>query len=321
LARAFLLRDDSLIFEQGKPAKGTTTVQLTDARLGDRLCVYDLNDHAEGVEIPRHQFGCETVADGDSQLILTHDITWSPRVTIEQTGPQQLSVVVAQPLAAGAQVVGRLIPETDAAGPAQAFTRSGDAWSAVFDLAVPIMPVYLQLWVDETPDAPQTRREVIADRGVGGNGAFGPAHLYSGVLIVSSDGNASYQSDETIDLAPGESIAWQSMPDTPPLTPWQRISGQSYRLDAYPASLVEGGAVTIKYVNEFGVLSAAGAAAENPAVHFWDGDEWIPLPTTINQPAGEEDGILSATAPSQGAQIYAVLTDSQPSLFLPHIRK
>jgi hypothetical protein len=319
-ARAFLLRDDSLIFEQGKPAKDSTTVQLTDARLGDRLCVFDLNDHAESAESPRHQFGCESVVAGDSELIMTRDITWSPQITIEQTGPQQLSVTVKQPLAGGSQLAGRLIPETDAAGPPQTFAGSGDIRSAVFNLAEPVMPVYLQLWVEETPTAPQTRREVIADRGVGGNGAFGPARLYTGVLVVSSDGNASYQNDEPIELGPGESVAWQSMPGTPPMTPWNRISGQSYRLDAFPADLVAGGTVSIKYVDEFGVLSAAQAAAEGAALHFWDGSKWVPLPTTITQPAGAQDAILTATAPSQGATIYAVLIDSQPALFLPHIR-
>ena len=174
-ARAFLLRDDSLIFEQGKPAKGTTTVELTDARVGDRLCVYDLNDHAEQPELPRHQFGCKTVVAGDSQLIMTQDASWNPVITIAQTGPQQLSVTVEQALANGLALQARLIPETDAAGPVQSLARSGDTWSTVFNLAAPVEPVYLQLWVEESPAAPQTRREVMADRGTGGNGAFGPA--------------------------------------------------------------------------------------------------------------------------------------------------
>ena len=214
-ARAFLLRDDSLIFEQGKPAKGTTTVELTDARVGDRLCVYDLNDHAEQPELPRHQFGCKTVAAGDSQLDMTQDASWNPIITIEQTGLQQLSVTVEQALANGLALQARLIPETDAAGPAQSLVRNGDTWTTVFNLAAPVEPVYLQLWVEESPAAPQTRREVIADRGTGGDGAFGPARLHGGVMAVSSDGNASYQSDEPIELGPGESIAWQSMPGTP----------------------------------------------------------------------------------------------------------
>ncbi len=234
-ARAFLLRDDSMIFEQGKPAKGTTTVELTDARVGDRLCVYDLNDHAEQPELPRHQFGCKTVAADDSQLDMTQDASWNPIITIEQTGLQQLSVTVEQALANGLVLQARLIPETDAAGPTQSLVRNGDTWTTEFNLAAPVEPVYLQLWVEESPAAPQTRREVMSDRGTGGDGAFGPARLHGGVMAVSSDGNASYQSDEPIELGPGESIAWQSMPGTPPVPPWKQISGQSYRLDAFPA--------------------------------------------------------------------------------------
>ncbi len=325
-ARAFLVRDDSLIYEQGKPAKGTTSVELTDARVGDRLCVYDLNDHAETPEAPRHQFGCETVVAGDSQLIMTQDTSWNPAITVAQTGPQQLSVSVEQALANGLVLQARLIPETDAAGPVQALTRSGNVWSTVFNLATPVEPVYLQLWVEETPAAPQTRREVMADRGTGGDGAFGPARLHGGVMAVSSDGNASYQSDEPIELGPGESIAWQSMPGTPPVPPWKQISGQSYRLDAFPPSLVNGGTISIEYEDEFGVLQSARAVTPNAAgaqIHFWDDDDrqWQPLPSTVVAPAGAEDGVLAASAPSQGVGIYAVMVDSRPSLFMPVLRR
>ena len=328
-ARAFLLRDDSLIFEQGKPAKGTTTVELTDARVGDRLCVYDLNDHAEQPELPRHQFGCKTVAAGDSQLAMTQDASWNPVITIEQTGLQQLSVTVEQALANGLALQARLIPETEAAGPAQSLARNGDTWTTVFNLAAPVEPVYLQLWVEESPAAPQTRREVIADRGTGGDGAFGPARLHTGVYAVSSDGNASYQGDEPIELGPGESIAWQSMPGTPTVPPWKQIAGQSYRLDAFPPSLVNGGTVTIEYEDAFGVLQSAGASATEAVmaqIHFWDGTQWRPLPTSIAKPAGADgglvaDGVLAASAQSQGVGIYAVMVDNQPVLFMPLLRR
>ena len=53
-------------------------------------------------------------------------------------------------------------------------------------------------------------------------------------MVVSSDGKASYQGPDgqPLELGPGESIAWQSMPGTPPAAgTW--ISGQSYRLDAF----------------------------------------------------------------------------------------
>jgi hypothetical protein len=328
-ARAFLLRNDSLIFEQGKPAKGTTTVDLTDARVGDRLCVYDLNDHAEQPELPRHQFGCKPVMAGDSQLAMTQDADWNPVITILQTGPQQLSVTVQQALANELALQARLIPETDAAGPAQSLVRSGDTWTTIFNLAAPVEPVYLQLWVEESPAAPQTRREVVADRGTGGDGAFGPARLHGGVMAVSSDGNASYQGTDSIELGPGESIAWQSMPGTPTVPPWKKIAGQSYRLDAFPTSLVNGGTVTIQYEDAFGVLQSAGAAAPGAVqaqIHFWDGSQWRPLATTAAKPAGADgglvaDGIQAASSPSQGVGIYAVMIDNRPNLFMPLLRR
>ena len=113
-ARAFLMRADSRLFDQGKPAKNATTVQLTDARQGDRLCVYDLNDNAADGETPRHQFGCEVIVAGDAELVMTRDITWRPQITIEQTGPQQLSVNVNQALAPGTTLFARVIPEDGA---------------------------------------------------------------------------------------------------------------------------------------------------------------------------------------------------------------
>jgi hypothetical protein len=207
--------------------------------------------------------------------------------------------------------------------------RNGNTWSTLFNLAAPAGPVYLQLWVEESPAAPQTRREVMADRGTGGDGAFGPARLHGGVMAVSSDGNASYQSDEPIELGPGESIAWQSMPGTPAVPPWKRISGQSYRLDAFPASLVNGGSVTIQYEDVFGVVQSAVAVAPGAVqaqIHFWDGSQWLPLPTTIAKPAGADgglvaDGIQAASAPSQGVGIYAVMIDNSPNLFMPLLRR
>jgi hypothetical protein len=331
-ARAFLFRDlggDTYIYEQGKPAKGTTIVNLTDARVDDRLCVYDLNDHAEEIDIPRQQFGCTPVVAGDSDLTMTYNGQWDPFITIEQTGEQQLTVSVQQPLSNGLILQARLIPETDAALPAQSLARNGDTWTAVFNLPGVVEPVYLQLWVDEQPSgAEATRREVVADRGTGGNGAYGPARLHTGVFAMSSDGNATYQGDEPIDLQPGQSIAWQSMPGTPPVPPWKRISGQSYRLDAFPAGLVDQGTISIKFDDSFGVMSAAQNTAPAAAgadstvrIHFWDGESWQPIQTTVGTPSEAADGTLLATAPSQGVGVYAVMVDSKPALFMPILRR
>ena len=91
-----------------------------------------------------------------------------------------------------------MIPEDGAAYPAQALTQNGDIWFGVFNLPAPVTPLFLQLWVDETPPAPTTRREVVADRGTGGNGAFGPASFQGGVMVVSSDGAATFDGAEDV---------------------------------------------------------------------------------------------------------------------------
>ena len=196
------------------------------------------------------------IVAGDADLVMTRNTAWKPLVTIQQTGPQQLSVSVVQALPVGTALFGRLIPEDGNAYAPQALVAAGDVWSTVFNLPAPVSPLFLQLWVGETPLAPITRREVVADRGAGGNGAFGPAKLHTGVLVVSSDGKAGYEGEEgaLIDLEVGESIAWQSMPGTPPLPPGRFIAGRSYRLDAYPPALVAGGAVSIQFDNLFGAL-------------------------------------------------------------------
>jgi hypothetical protein len=321
-ARAFLIRSERVL-EQGKPAKNSTQVQLTGAEVGDLLCVYDINDHAEGTEMPRHQFGCETIVAGDDTLVMTKDTLWSPEIALQQVGPNQLQVTVDAALsgAAADAMTLRLFPEHESGLAPLLLPRAGDVYSATITLPDSVPPLYAQVFVDESPDAPQTRREVIADRGTGGGGAYGPARFYGDVLVMSSDGNATYQNSELTELNEGESIAFQSMPGTPPLPFPLRIIGQSYRLDAYPASLVDGGTVSLRYTNEDLLAAGAAGAGDEPAIWFWDGASWSPLATSTIEPVNGADGVRVATAPSQGVGVYAVLVpaDAASNRFLPII--
>lgn len=325
-ARAFILRNDR-VYEQGKPPKNATQIELIDAELGDRLCVYDINDHAEGSETPRHQFGCELIKPNDADLAMTKNNAWGPLVRLQQTGPQQLTLAMTQPVTSelGAAVMVQLYPEDGVAYPPAVLTGSGGVYTGVLNLPNPVSPVYAQIWVNETPTDPATRREVILDRGTGGSGAFGPAKMLGGVLVVSSDGNASFEGDQPLELGPGQSIAWQSMPGTPALPVGKQIIGQSYRLDAYPASLVASGKVHIQYQELASLVQAATVGqpgSAEPVIHFWDGRSWQPLTTTISTPASTPDGVRLATAPSQGVGVYAVLVEPvQHQIFLPVIER
>jgi hypothetical protein len=115
------------------------------------------------------------------------------------------------------------------------------------------------------------------------------------------------------------------MPSTPSLPLGTRISGQSYQLDAFPASLVLSGTVNIQYeelLNSVQGASVAQASQGVPAIYFWDGQNWQPLATMITTPVNASDGVKLASAASQGVGVYAVLVevDRQP-LYLPLIRR
>lgn len=322
-ARVFTFRGDR-IYEQGKPPKNTTQVALIDAQVNDRLCVYDVNDHAEGGDTPRHQFGCEPITAGDADLQMTKNEAWQPLLALTQVSTTSLRLAISQTLPAGTQVVAKLYPEHGTALPQQPLTGTDGSYSHLFDFGGPVTPVYAQVWVEETPSGLATRREVVADRGTGGGGAFGPAKYYGGVLVVSSDSKASFESEQPLDLGPGESIAWQSMPGTPPVSGGRTIVGQSYYLDAFPKALVATGQVSIEY-DEFGLLQSAtahGLQAAEPSLYFWNGINWQALPTTVMMPVNATDGMKVASAPSQGTGVYAVLLNSeQNQLFLPLVQR
>lgn len=324
-ARAFLTRAGR-IFEQGKPAKATTQVQLTDAQIGDRLCVYDVDDRAVDAEAPRHQFGCETLVAGDDQLPMTKDVTWQPLVTIAQTGPQQVRITVTQTVSPpGAMMMVRLIPEHDLSLGDFSLPATASVFARTIDISQPVPPLYAQIYVSETVAAPQTRRELVVDRGTGGSGAFGPARMYGGALVQSSDGNALFENDEPIVLGPGESIAWQSMPGTPPLPVAKVSSGQSHRLDAYPAGFVLSGTVSLQFEQSFSAQASAlnGEEPVAPSVWFWNGQQWTELPTTIRTPTNATDGVHLASSTSQGIGVYVVLTDAPPDrvIYLPMVAR
>lgn len=322
-ARVFTFRGDHL-YEQGKPPKNTTQVALIDAQVNDRLCVYDVNDHAEGGDTPRHQFGCETITAGDAELQMTKNEAWQPLLALTQVSTTSLRLAITQTLPAGAQLVAKLYPEHGTALPQQTLTGSDGSYGHIFDFGGPVTPVYAQVWVEETPGGLVTRREVVADRGTGGSGAFGPAKYFGGVLVVSSDGKASFEDELPLELGLGESIAWQSMPGTPPLPTGRAIIGQSYRLDAFPSALVASGQVLIEYASPAELQSAgsSGVNAIAPAVYFWNGASWQALPTTVMTPVNAADGVQVASAPSQGVGVYAVLLDlGQNQLFLPLIQR
>ncbi len=326
-ARAFLYRNDR-IFEQGKPIKDVNKVTLTGPEASDLLCVYDVNDYSqEDADTPRNQFGCETIQPGDTALEMTKNSGWRPVVTLHQISTDTLRMTVTQelPSAFVSALTAKIYPEhKQGLLPENIPPIPGSDFGRDIVLQGPVPPLYVQLYVDETVAGLTTRRETVLDRGTGGGGLFGPAKQFGGVLVYSSDGEASFSKDGGIELGPGESIAWQTMPGTPPMPANKQITGQAYRLDAYPASNVADGAISIEF-REIATVSATSSSqgqAPLPAIHFYDGRSWLPVATTIATPANGSDGKNVASASSQGVGVYAVLYETDVKrIMLPYIAR
>jgi hypothetical protein len=165
----------------------------------------------------------------------------------------------------------------------------------------------------------------MVDRGTGGSGAFGPAKRLSGVFITSSDGDATFEGETVVTLTAGNSIAWQSMPSTVPLPPGTQISGQSYRLDAFPATLALSGTVNIQYEELAEIAQAAQITQtdlRNPVIYFWNGQTWQPIATVSTTPIDAVDGVKLASAASQGTGVYAVLFQTgHTRIFIPMVQR
>ncbi len=315
-ARVFTYRNDRVV-EQGKPAAGINQASLIGAQVDDRLCVYDVNDYAQSGDSPRHQFGCEAIQPGDAALDMTKDLSWAPLILLTQVATDTVTISVTQEAGAVGfdTLMVRLYPEHEIGHePIALIAGENDTYHVQLTLTETVPPAYLQIWAEDVISGTVSRRETMVDRGTGGGGLFGPARRFGGAFIYSSDGKASFRTEGDLLLLGGESIAWQSMPGTPSLPIDLRITGQAYRLTAFPPSLVISGTVEIEFeeVAESFIVSASEAmaqAANEPVVHFFDGDTWIPLSTTVEAPTSARDGIKIAAAPSKGVGIYAVLTE------------
>ncbi len=325
-ARAVIFRNNRVI-DQGKPSKGSTQIQLHGAQAGDRLCLIDINDNALNPETPRNQYGCETISVGDNTLFLEKDSGWAPVMLIDPVTPTipggtTLAISVTQPLTSSASLKARIYPEHQEQMTEVALTSNNGSHSTTVDL--PFTPAaYVQLWVDEpeAPDGSDPRREAIVDFGVGGGGLPGPASQFGWAPIISSsDGRAFFVARSGLTLQAGEFIALQSMAGTPPLPVNTTIVDQPYRLIAYPASLVDGGSINLRFNLALPLQAASTGTEPSHALHFWNGTSWQPLATTFTT---EPNGNQLASAASQGVGIYALLatTEQSHTTYIPIVQR
>ncbi|RLT45188.1 MAG: hypothetical protein DWI57_01330 [Chloroflexi bacterium] len=319
-ARAFLLRGNRVI-DQGKPAGGTTEITLVGSQTDDRFCVFDVNDFTEDASEPRHQYGCEVLALGDNSLQMEKDDGWAPIIEISHATSRTIGISVTQEISAGLSLRAVLYPE-DTDTPTEIVLAGSDGfYTGTFHSPVDATSAYVQIFVSESARASASRRETLVDYGVGGHGAEGPAHLYGGAPVISSDGQAEFARTTDIYLEKGEFIALQSMVGIPRPPVGREIVGQAYRLVALPRALVEEGNVTLRTRPFFGNARRAQVFLK-VVVAFWDGSVWTPI-QSINL-----DDLVDARvaiAPSRGVGVYALfLEEETPStnpLYLPQIER
>ncbi|MCB0061152.1 MAG: hypothetical protein KDE19_03520, partial [Caldilineaceae bacterium] len=330
-ARALIFRDDRVI-DQGKPSEGTTKIELHGAQEGDRFCVIDIDDHPIAPKTPRNQYGCEALTPGDQTLFLEKDKEWAPLVTVEPVTPTiaggtTLVISVTQPLGDSEILKARLYPEHEQGSTEVTLEGKAGKYAGTFDL--PFTPAaYVQLFIDEfeAPDGTDPRREAIVDFGVGGGGLPGPKHNVGFAPIVSSsDGRAFFVVPRGLMLESGQFIALQSMAGTPLLPDDFSVVNQSYRLIAYPKSLVTEGSINIRFTADLLTQAAAQVGEDKYRLYFWDGLRWRQLKTTLTT---EPDGNWLASAQSEGAGVYALLTPTldttnptTSTLYLPIIQR
>jgi len=327
-ARGFLLRDvdnDGIpdrILDQGRPPQNVAPPQvtLTGAQAGDRLCVIDIDDYAELPDTPRHQFGCEVIAAGDTLLTMRRAPSWAPVIAITPISPTAVGILVQQPVA-GATVHARLYPEHAAAPTAVLdLTPGAEGWSGVFTVSGLTPSAFVQVWVEEPADEENPRREAIVDYGIGGGAVPGPKQKIGFAPVTSSDGKAFFLLPANFSLTADQFVAIQSMAGTLSLPPATRIFGQAYRLIALPPELVTQGSINLYLANGSpGLVTAAQMGTDvTRALYFWDGAQWEKLPTTFSSDA---EGEVLVSAASRGVGVYAVLTEMSDHLYLPALMR
>ncbi|MBX2998907.1 MAG: hypothetical protein KF893_10390 [Caldilineaceae bacterium] len=311
-ARGFLIRGQRVL-DQGKPISGTTSITLSGAGTGDRFCLFDISSNG----VSRRQFGCKIVAAGNNTLPLKKDLSWAPVVEISPVTSQTVTISVTQAVNVGQTLGAVLYPEDQNQATAINLTRNGELHTGSFVSPIPATSAYVTIHVNEAATETNPRREAMVEYGTGGSGAYGPAHRLAGMPIISGDGQAEYSLDETIELAEGEFITWQSMAGSPSSSRGEQIVGTSYRLVALPPRLAAQGPISIRLPDTPIPTARSLRQAEVLSIHLWQNGEWIPL---ASQQISDPQGGAKIIARSQGAGIYAILTQPR-DLYLPIIQR
>jgi hypothetical protein len=323
-ALAYLYRDDR-VMAQGNVPKGSTQIALTGAQAGDILCVYDIDAAPPAPDTARHQYGCETLTPGDTELDLERDPQWRPIVLLEPLSATSIGISVTQP-AGGAPLRARLFPEHSPGSVGVDLITSGVEHTAVFDLPGVTPSAYVQVFVDEEAIEGNPRREAMAMYGVDGGAVPGPSKMGSKAPVVSPDGESSAWPLQPVTLAAGEWVAMQYMVETFPTPAQSTRLSNAYRVISWPRNLFDRLVVTVEtgdyqaFARVASPARAAGLGAEGDilTIRYWRDGVWIPAATTHADGPG---GGVAASAVIPADAVYALFEGPLSRQYLPALHR
>ncbi len=321
-ARALIIRDDRVL-DQGAPPQGSTQITLVGPQENDRLCVVDINQN-DAPAARRYQYGCEEIQIGDNELWMERDITWAPIIEPHPVTSTTWQITVTQPLAAGLDLKLRLYPEGKP-GSTPADLSAGDVHTATVTLPEVTPAAYIQVWVDETDTETNPARVAFIDYGIGGGTVPGPASFGEKAPVYSADGVFEFYPDATVELVYGEFVSVVRYLNTYPLPANTVLAGAPYGLVAYPPSLIGAGTVHIRYTppDTGGMVGATlqAPAGEEVAIHFWNGQAWQPLETTVTPEPTTGQAVATARGHGPGIYVLLVVDPDFGRIYFPYISR
>lgn len=312
-ARAFLFQDGWAI-DLGKPQQDR--VLARGARVGDRLCVYDLTEQS---------LGCEVISQGDTELELFTQPGWQPEIIMTPVASATLAISVTG-VPAGLSMAAQLYPVSSPSSVTIILTPTADgsAYWGVFELDDPALQGSVQVWVAE----PEPRREAVADYAVGGNPAgiwSGGAGIWSGGAGIWSGGAGIWSGGAPAASGDGQLVVYVddvsyqnewfltvqavAAPSPPP---WATLVGQAFRITI---SAPDSGAVpSLNSMSvAFRYLGTDVPPGEEPWLRLYRWDEasvrWVQLSTRLDTYHN------MASAAVQESGVYALMSSIEIPLY------
>ncbi|NJN68058.1 MAG: hypothetical protein HC884_15785 [Chloroflexaceae bacterium] len=160
-AQAYLLRD-AYVIDLGNATGGQDRLVAQGTRPGDRLCIFDTS---------RQHYGCETVETGDDRVFLEYDATWTPVIQMSPVTSSTMDLLVSN-LPSGLEVRAQLYPQDSYGEEVLALSETNGVYSGTMVLDAPALEGLLQVWVEETAEENNPRRETMVAYSIGGNPAY-----------------------------------------------------------------------------------------------------------------------------------------------------